>query len=75
MYRDPGLAVTRVEGATKTLDQRVLAMNSFAEAAPGEWVPHGDITIPDFDRKVTLYTPADQAGPLEKPASAIASIG
>lgn len=59
--------VTRVESATKSLNQPVLAMESFAKAAPGEWVPYGDITIPDFDQMVTLFAPADRVQKSDRP--------
>lgn len=51
--------VTRIEAATKTLNSPVLAMQSFADAAPGDWRPLADITIEDFDRNVSLFALAD----------------
>lgn len=63
--------VARVESATKSLDMPVLALESFAKAARGEWHRIADITIPDFDRDVALFAPSsllvDIAAP---PASA-----
>jgi adenylate cyclase len=51
--------VTRVEAATKRLDYPVLALQSFADAAPSDWVPAGRIEIADFDTLVDVYAPQD----------------
>ena len=50
--------VTRVEAATKTLGHPVLALRSFADAAPGEWIAAGSVGIADFDRELELFVPA-----------------
>ena len=59
--------VTRVETATKTLGYPVLALESFAEAAPGEWSEVGEIGIADFDRSLPVFTPADIAESVREP--------
>lgn len=48
--------VTRIEAATKHLGPRVLALKSFTEAAPSDWVSVGDIEISDFDRNIEVFT-------------------
>ena len=50
--------VTRVEAATKTLGHQILALKSFADAAPGDWIPAGTVSIADFDRELDLFTSA-----------------
>lgn len=47
--------VHRVETATKTLGQRVLATAAVAGAAPEDWVPAGPHCFPDLDRALELY--------------------
>ena len=47
---------SRIEGQTKSLDVPVLASASFAEAAPSEWPTAGEIEIPDFDKRMEVFT-------------------
>lgn len=49
--------VTRIEAATKSLGYPVLALPSFAKAAPGDWLPAGEIEIADLQRKVAVFAP------------------
>lgn len=48
--------VTRVEEATKRLGHSVLALGSFAHAAPGDWQSAGGIEVADFDRTIEAFT-------------------
>lgn len=61
--------VHRVEAATKDLDTPVLALESFAKAAPGTWERAGETVIPDFDRSVDLFTFADALPAVRKRAA------
>ncbi|MEM1299420.1 MAG: adenylate/guanylate cyclase domain-containing protein [Pseudomonadota bacterium] len=49
-------AVQRIESNTKHLDVPVLASEQYAEAAPGEWATAGEIEIPDFEKRMDVYT-------------------
>lgn len=48
--------VQRIEDATKAMDVPVLATEAFAEAAPGDWQAAGGVEIPDFDRRIDVFT-------------------
>ncbi len=52
--------VTRVEHATKHLGPEVLALKSYADVAPGNWVSAGEIEISDFDRNMEVFTLEEQ---------------
>ena len=62
-------AVQRVEAANKVLGTEVLALADFVAAAPGNWVSAGEIEIPDFDRRVEVFSMA-AARPAAEPAVA-----
>jgi len=65
--------VTRVEAATRSIGVPILALPSFAEAAPDEWRHAGRIDIADFDKQVDVYTLPELQG--EAPAQARVSVG
>ncbi|MEM6621366.1 MAG: adenylate/guanylate cyclase domain-containing protein [Pseudomonadota bacterium] len=53
--------VQRIETHTKVLEIPVLATPEFAEAAPGNWISAGEMELPDFDRRLEVFTMSELA--------------